>query len=446
MNEISVYPSAMERGLERRKRRISEEETIGQTLESKRPRVSVYFRLESESSLDSQDDTESVYSIQDKETDVAHDSSCSESEMGSGSELESGAELVTLEYDVASLSSDGDDFPDYTSSGTEDLNIQAAAEGAFAAVLLDTSMEPWENDGDTSEGSTIFDAFDFEECRRDFWTCLQCKLHNDNPSYRYCEKCFQVRKTFFPPRPKPSRKRKHHEESTDRQRVKLDTLQSCLKELKDNPTSNTQEPGTTNSRIPNLNFEDIVVPQKHLKSTTRDVGSTRTHDVSDSDDIFDEDDRAESPRKKRCKIDTVDETSKNNLIPIEPECSSSQDSGIAVKMSSSQELTDSQASQASISCAESEPEKSTQPLVLNASNLKRHTEEAAAFDREFEQRATRDDMCIMCMTAPKNGIFLHGSIGHMCCCYKCAMRVWRNCKRCPVCNCKVKNVVKLFTS
>lgn len=51
--------------------------------------------------------------------DVAHDSSCSESEMGSGSELESGAELVTLEYDVASLSSDGDDFPDYTSSGTE---------------------------------------------------------------------------------------------------------------------------------------------------------------------------------------------------------------------------------------------------------------------------------------------------------------------------------------
>lgn len=162
--------------------------------------------------------------------------------------------------------------------------------------------------------------------------------------------------------------------------------------------------------------------------------------MSDSDDIFDEDERAESRRKKRCKIDTVDETSKNNLIPIEPECSSSQISGIAVKMSSSQELTDSQASQASISCAESEP------LVLNASNLKRHTEEAAAFDREFEQRATRDDMCIMCMTAPKNGIFLHGSIGHMCCCYKCAMRVWTNCKRCPVCNCKVKNVVKLFTS
>lgn len=52
--------------------------------------------------------------------------------------------------------------------------------------------------------------------------------------------------------------------------------------------------------------------------------------------------------------------------------------------------------------------------------------------------------CMMCLTEPKNGVFVHSRFLHMCCCYRCAVKVWNKRKRCPICNCKVNNVLKLF--
>lgn len=54
--------------------------------------------------------------------------------------------------------------------------------------------------------------------------------------------------------------------------------------------------------------------------------------------------------------------------------------------------------------------------------------------------------CIICLSQPKNGVFVHSRFLHSCCCYKCAVKIWTKCKRCPVCNCKVKNVMKLYVS
>lgn len=54
------------------------------------------------------------------------------------------------------------------------------------------------------------------------------------------------------------------------------------------------------------------------------------------------------------------------------------------------------------------------------------------------------ELCITCNINPKDGIFLHGQVGHMCCCYKCSIRTWKTNKRCPMCNSKIKNVVKVF--
>lgn len=53
-------------------------------------------------------------------------------------------------------------------------------------------------------------------------------------------------------------------------------------------------------------------------------------------------------------------------------------------------------------------------------------------------------MCRFCMVNPKNGVFVHNSCLHLCCCYKCALKVWKKRKSCPICNCKIKNVTKLF--
>lgn len=53
-------------------------------------------------------------------------------------------------------------------------------------------------------------------------------------------------------------------------------------------------------------------------------------------------------------------------------------------------------------------------------------------------------LCRFCMVNPKNGVFVHNNCLHLCCCYKCAVKVWKKRKSCPICNCKIKNVTKLF--
>ncbi|XP_055635105.1 E3 ubiquitin-protein ligase Mdm2-like isoform X2 [Toxorhynchites rutilus septentrionalis] len=52
--------------------------------------------------------------------------------------------------------------------------------------------------------------------------------------------------------------------------------------------------------------------------------------------------------------------------------------------------------------------------------------------------------CMFCLSEPKNSVFVHSNFVHLCCCYKCAVKIWKQRKACPICNCKVKNVMKLF--
>ncbi|GBP54098.1 Mariner Mos1 transposase [Eumeta japonica] len=49
---------------------------------------------------------------------------------------------------------------------------------------------------------------------------------------------------------------------------------------------------------------------------------------------------------------------------------------------------------------------------------------------------SKENLCIVCFTKPKSGVFVHGRIAHICCCYKCAVKIWTQLKRCPVCNSK----------
>lgn len=43
---------------------------------------------------------------------------------------------------------------------------------------------------DTEESDAPTDP---ELGRADYWTCVKCKNRQNNPMYRYCEKCYQVR-------------------------------------------------------------------------------------------------------------------------------------------------------------------------------------------------------------------------------------------------------------
>lgn len=53
------------------------------------------------------------------------------------------------------------------------------------------------------------------------------------------------------------------------------------------------------------------------------------------------------------------------------------------------------------------------------------------------------ELCIICCERRKSAVFVHGKISHVCCCYECAMKTWRINKRCPVCNTRVSNVIRV---
>lgn len=45
-------------------------------------------------------------------------------------------------------------------------------------------------DADTEESDAPTDP---ELGRADYWTCIKCKNRKNNPMYRFCEKCYQVK-------------------------------------------------------------------------------------------------------------------------------------------------------------------------------------------------------------------------------------------------------------
>lgn len=54
------------------------------------------------------------------------------------------------------------------------------------------------------------------------------------------------------------------------------------------------------------------------------------------------------------------------------------------------------------------------------------------------------DLCIICLTQPRNASIVHGRTGHLVCCIGCAERLKEEKKKCPVCRKKIKLVVKNF--
>ena len=54
------------------------------------------------------------------------------------------------------------------------------------------------------------------------------------------------------------------------------------------------------------------------------------------------------------------------------------------------------------------------------------------------------DLCVICLTQPRNASLVHGRTGHQVCCIGCAEKLKENKKKCPVCRKKIKLIVKNF--
>ncbi|XP_046398524.1 E3 ubiquitin-protein ligase Mdm2-like [Ischnura elegans] len=278
---------------------------------SKRQNLGVFFVPEMSPVLSGD---ESVHSMQGWETELCRDTpdTSSHSEDSSQESFSSS----DVEYELGSLSEAERPFrmgSVDTSSDDEECCVKVTE-----IVLKVEDEEFW---GDDSHSDTHSTSTDQEIPSTDLWTCLRCKAVN-KPLPRYCKRCFQVRKNWFPPRPRcRSKKRKVRKKG-----------RNVSKEFSDSGLGSFSKKDDDETR-------DISAP---TTSTFCDTAKPNTENAKD---------------------------------------------------------------------------------VVSAPN---------------------SDKCVMCMEGTKNAAFVHGNVGHICCCYKCAKTAWSISGKCPVCNRKSNRIIKVF--
>lgn len=159
-----------------------------------------FVRLAEESpkrnNSDELSDSSTYDSFNCRETDICRDSSDTESN-SSFTSGEMGATIKVVEYEVATESNSEDLFTNDSSSGTDDFILAAVARAICNTSKCSSDF------ADTEEESSEADStYDSEFSLADYWVCVKCKNKKNNPMFRYCEKCYQIRKTHFPPRPR----------------------------------------------------------------------------------------------------------------------------------------------------------------------------------------------------------------------------------------------------
>lgn len=131
---------------------------------------------------------------------------------------------------------------------------------------------------------------------------------------------------------------------------------------------------------------------------------------------------------KRIKIDYDTDIDSESKIDVAPLIKTVSDPALTVHTHTQVNICQSSTDNTNIRQSKSQTTDDTN------STVKRET--------STDKKDKADNTCIICTTEPKSGVFVHGRIAHICCCYKCAVEVWRKSKRCPVCNCRVSNVLR----
>lgn len=161
----------------------------------------IYITLAKESPLRVLESDEDFYnSFNEQETDICNDSSdisdsdtdsqcssISQPSLGDGP-VDTIATMQVVEYEVASATeSEAEYLSDASSSGTDDYMLAAFAQ----AVADNSSATEFAILADTEESDSQ-SSYDSDFAPADYWKCVKCNNKQNNPMYRYCERCYQV--------------------------------------------------------------------------------------------------------------------------------------------------------------------------------------------------------------------------------------------------------------
>lgn len=484
-------------------------------------------------------DESSYDSFHNQETDVCKDSTDDDFSDASSSRTE-GYAVLDVEYEVASSSDEDDNDQSSISSGTDECVLEAATNAfyEFNALVNGQLLEDDDSDefilADTEEDSD--GSIDLELSQADYWKCVKCNNRQNNPLYRFCEKCYQVRKSLFPPRPK--RLRKTREENNRKRKMAQPTSQDystteidsesefdspakkkfVMSKLEESPTMNSMAACMKNGNQSIIKDKLNCENSKHANSagelSCNNTSSDECNENIHYDNVVSKIKVSPNASIEITKVATYPSTSlinidssrekHNDYLEIKVEnkliqnvyrqefrCSRRfsppNDSGMSSEyQESSQELSspiedgflarslsttstrsmDSQPdcplSQASTQIQQDSDEDTDSEGILTRveeftkerlDKMKQNSNIRPA-SSDLQQSSSEDlfadindsnlGICRFCMMNPKNGVFVHNNCLHLCCCYKCAVKVWKKRKSCPICNCKIKNVTKLF--
>ncbi|XP_037296243.1 E3 ubiquitin-protein ligase Mdm2 isoform X2 [Manduca sexta] len=225
---------------------------------------------------------------------------------------------------------------------------------------------------DQNESDTVYR-------RHVYLRCAHCDGKNTNPVYRYCYKCFIMRKNFFPPRPRRNRKKSKGKSSASSTTTSVTCSIGGL--------SQGTDVGYYSGATALSGGSSQAEPRAALK---RRASSDLSH----------------SSKKPRCPSDSGTEVGTDtDDEPVQPLMKTVSD-----------------------------------PLVSQIDRPIKLTKKTIA--NTLLEKMDAKDLCVVCVTEPKSGVFVHGRIAHICCCYRCAVKVWSTSRRCPVCNCRVSNVLR----
>lgn len=103
---------------------------------------------------------------------------------------------------MPSTTADDDDDNSSISSGTDEFAYKAATAAyyQFNALMNRHHDLSDENSDDFILADTEDDtdgSIDLELGQADYWKCIKCNNKQNNPLYRFCEKCYQVSDFIF---------------------------------------------------------------------------------------------------------------------------------------------------------------------------------------------------------------------------------------------------------
>ncbi|XP_055911111.1 E3 ubiquitin-protein ligase Mdm2-like isoform X2 [Eupeodes corollae] len=287
------------------------------------PRIfrTFFVRLAEESpkrnNCDELSDSSSYDSLNCRETDLCRDSSDTDSN-SSYSTGEIGATIKVVEYEVASASNSEDLFTNDSSSGTDDFILAAVARAICNTSKCSSDFADTEEDSMDS-----YSTYDSEFSLADYWKCVKCKNKQNNPMFRYCEKCYQIRKTHFPPRPRLRKSRtalKQQRSSIYSSLKRSVTTSEVVKSLTKKQIQD--ETNRTNTITPSSSSSSMPSVSPIITSGRLAVESLRAQCAAENSSSEDDNDNNASHLSIKC-INNLSKQSKSEETPYSKYLSSS---------------------------------------------------------------------------------------------------------------------------